>query len=70
MTHFNFSRHDILLDATLTPKVADFGFVTPMSVNVGGKAIVTAAEAMTLAGSRGYIASEFTEGRHGIKSDV
>ena len=33
MTLFNFSRHNILLDATLTPKVADFGFVTPMPVN-------------------------------------
>ena len=62
MTHFNFSRHNILLDATLTPKVADFGFVTPMLVNVGGTAILTAAEAMTPAGSRGYIVPEFTEG--------
>ena len=70
MTHFNFSRQNILLDAALTPKVADFGFVTPMPVNVGGTAIVTAAGAMTLAGSRGYLAPEFTEGRHGIKSDV
>ena len=32
MTLFNFSRHNILLDATLTPKVADIGFVTPMPV--------------------------------------
>ena len=70
MTHFNFSRQNILLDAALTPKVADFGFVTPMPVNVGGTAIVTAAGAMTLAGSRGYLAPEFTEGRHGIKSDI
>ena len=70
MTHFNFSRQNILLDAALTSKVADFGFVTPMPVNVGGTAIVTAAGAMTLAGSRGYLAPEFTEGRHGIKSDV
>ena len=70
MTLDNFSRHNILLDATLTPKVADFGFVTPMPVNVGNTAIVTAAGAMTLAGSRGYTAPEFTEGRHGIRSDV
>ena len=70
MTLGNFSRHNILLDATLTPKVADFGFVTPMPVNVGNTAIVTAAGAMTLAGSRGYTAPEFTEGRHGIRSDV
>ena len=70
MTLGNFSRHNILLDATLTPKVADFGFVTPMPVNVGNTTIVTAAGAMTLAGSRGYMAPEFTEGRHGIRSDV
>ena len=41
-----------------------------MPVNVGSTAIVTAAGAMTLAGSRGYLAPEFTEGRHGIRSDV
>ena len=70
MTLCNFSRHNILLDATPTPKVTDFGFVTPMPVNVGSTAIVTAAGSMTLAGSRGYTAPEFTEGRHGIKSDV
>ena len=65
-----FSRHNILLDAVLTLKVADFEFVTPMLVNVGSMAIVTAAGAMTLGGSRGYMAPEFAEGRHGIRSDV
>ena len=45
--------YKILLDAVLTPKVADFGFVTPMAVNVGSTVIVTAAGAMTLASSRG-----------------
>ena len=41
-----------------------------MLVNVGSTAIVTAAGAMTLADSRDYTAPEFTEGRHGIRSDV
>ena len=39
-----------------------------MPLNVGCTAIVTAAGAMTLAGSRGYMAPEFTDGKHGIKS--
>lgn len=60
-----------LLDAVLTPKVADFGFVTPMPVNVGSTVIVTAAGAMTLASSRGtYMAPEFAKGRHGITSEA
>ena len=41
-----------------------------MPLNVGCIAIATAAGAMTLAGSRGYLAPEFTDGKHGIKSDV
>ena len=66
----HFSSHNILLDETLTPRIADVGFVTPMPLNVGCTAIVTVAGAMTLAGSRGYLAPEFTDGKHGIKSDV
>ena len=66
----HFSSHNILLDATLTLRIADFGFVIPMPLNVGCTAIVTAAGAMMLAGSRGYLAPEFNDGKHGIKSDV
>jgi len=67
---FHSPSQNVLLDAALTPRVADFGFVTPLPINVGSTAIVTAAGAMTLAGSRGYLAPEFSDGKHGIKSDV
>lgn len=47
----HFSRHNILLDAALTPRVADVGFVTPMPVKVGSTVIITQASVMTLPGT-------------------
>ena len=50
--------------------MADFGFVSPLPIQSGSTSIVTAVGAIALAGTRGYLAPEFTEGKHGIKSDV
>jgi serine/threonine protein kinase len=66
---FSYSQN-ILLDGTLIAKVADFGFVTPLPQQVGETRMVTAAGAMALAGTRGYLAPEFADGRHSTKSDV
>lgn len=68
MTAFN--RHNILLDGHLHPRLADFGFVTPLPLQVGSTCMVTAAGSIALAGTRGYLAPEFADGKHGVKSDV
>lgn len=54
----------------MTAKVADFGFVTPAPLNVGSTAVVTAVGTVKLAGTRGYTAPEYIDGRRGPLSDV
>ena len=63
-------RQNILLDSMLNAVIADFGFVTPLPTTVGSTSLVTAAGALTLAWSRGYLAPEITDGKHGVFSDV
>ena len=58
------------MDALNVAKVADFGFVTPTSTNVGCTTVVTAAGAIGLAGSRGYTPPEFNDGKRSPLSDV
>ena len=50
--------------------VADFGFVLALPEAVGSTTVVTAAGALSLAWTRGYIAPEVTDGKHGTASDV
>ena len=59
-----------MLDSMLNAVIADFGFVTPLPTTVGSTSLVTAAGALTLAWSRGYLAPEITDGKHGVASDV
>lgn len=54
----------------MTAKVADVGSVTPAPLNVGGTAVVTAVGTIRLAGTRGYTATEYVDGRRGPLSDV
>ena len=61
---------NILLDVDLKAVVADFGFVTALPESVGSTTVVTAAGALSLAWSRGYLAPEISDGKHGIASDV
>lgn len=58
------------MDAGLNAVIADFGFVTPLPITVGSTTLVTAAGALTLAWSRGHLALEVTDGKHGVSSDV
>ena len=66
----NLYSHNVLLDDSFTAKVADFGFVTPLPTDVGSTAVITAIGAVSLAGTRGYTAPEYTEGKRGTKTDV
>ena len=63
-------RQNILLDGALHAVIADFGFVTPLPDSVGSTTVVTAAGAMSLAWSRGYLAPDISDGKHGTASDV
>ena len=67
---FSLCRHNILLDEAFAPKLADFGFVTPLPQNVGSTLLVTVAGAVGLAGTRGYLPPEHCDGKRGVKSDV
>ena len=58
-------RQNVLIDESFMAKVADFGFVTPLPTNVGSTAIVTARGAIGLAGTRGYTAPEYADGKRG-----
>ena len=58
---------NILLDEALQPKVADFGFLMALPLEHGSSCVVTGGGALALAGTRGYLAPEFTSG---AKSDV
>ena len=51
-------------------KIGDFGFAVQLPVQVGTTQVVTAVGSAVLAVTRGYLAPEFTEGKHGVKSDV
>ncbi len=63
-------RQNILLDMNFSAKLADFGFVKALPTQVGSTTIVTAVGTVALAGTRGYIPPEFTDGKHGVRSDV
>ena len=58
------------MDAGLNAVIADFGFVTPLPITVGSTTLVTAAGALTLAWSRGHLALEVTDGKHGVSSGM
>ena len=63
-------RHNILLDESFTPKVADFGFVTPVPRRVGHTLLMTVTGAIGLAGTCGYVAPEYNDGKRGPRTDV
>ncbi len=62
-------RQNILLDANLSARLADFGFALEAIENTGGT-LVTAVSGFRMGWTRGYMAPEFTLGRHGPPSDV
>lgn len=66
----SYCRHHILLDECCRVYLADFGFATAMPIQHGSTCVVTAVGAVSLAGTRGYLAPEFADGKHGVKSDV
>ena len=70
MSCYYIPRHNILLDGSMNPVIADLGFVTPLPTTVGSTTLVTAAGALTLAWSRGYLAPEIMDGKHGVSIDV
>ena len=61
---------NILLDESLHPHVADFGFLMAVPLKHGSSCLVSSAGALALAGTRGYLAPEFSSGNLGTKSDV
>ena len=56
-----------MLDGVLHAVIADIGFVIPLPDSVGSTTVVTA---VSLAWSRGYLAPEISDGKHGTASDV
>ena len=60
----------MLLVEGMRAEVADFEFVSALPETVGSTTVVTAAGALCLTWSRGYIAPEVTDGKHGAASDV
>ena len=65
-----FCSSNILLDSDLRAIIADFGFVSALPECVGSTTVVTAVGAMSLAWSRGYLAPEVADGKHGVSTDV
>ena len=63
-------RHNILLDVTLTPHLADFGFLMALPVEHPSSCLVTSTGSIALAGTRGYLAPEFITGKVGAKVDM
>ena len=61
---------NVLLDANLVAKLSDFGFAMQLPQQVGSTQLITAVVGGTLAGTRGYLAPEYIEGKHGVKSDI
>ena len=57
-------------DANLEAKLSDFGFAMQLPQQVGSTQLITAVVGGTLAGTRGYLAPEYIEGKHGVKSDI
>ena len=51
------------MDDWLHPRVADFGFATPLPSNIGSTKLLTVCGSVRLAGTRGYVAP-------GVKTDV
>jgi len=51
-------------------KLGDFGFVTALPVCIGSTTLVTVVGTVALAGTWGYLPPEFTDGKHGVQSDV
>ena len=65
-----FFRHNILLDSSLTPYVADFRFLMRPPLRYGSRCLVTSAGSFAFAGTRGYLAPEFVAGKIGSFIDV
>lgn len=64
-------RQNILLDGNLSATLADFGFAMelPTALKNSGT-LVTAVSGCRMGWTRGYMAPEFTLGRHEPPSDV
>ena len=67
---FIINSHNILLDKSLNPKVCDFGFTTPLPIDIGSTQLMTVRGTISLAGTRGYLAPKFNDGKRGVKTDV
>ena len=62
--------NNILLDGCLNAYVADLGFMMALPIDFGASCIVTSAGTIAMAGTRGYLAPEYGEGKVGPKCDV
>ena len=63
-------RHNILLDAALTPYLADFGFLMAIPLEHHSSCLMSSAGSLALAATNGYLAPEYTSGKIGPKLDV
>ena len=70
LTEYALHRHNILLDGTLTPYLADFGFLMALPLEHNSSCLVTSTASIALAGTRGYLAPEFVLGKMGPNSDI